>query len=90
MMTGAKAIDINHKEKGIEQTHTWGNTTKKGNLESCMTKTQELIQDVINNLFSTTEMLSKMKNSIMVTDLNELDSKTSRSVLELKYKFLEM
>jgi hypothetical protein len=25
------------------------------NLGSCMTKTQELIQDAINNLFSTTE-----------------------------------
>jgi hypothetical protein len=28
MMTGAKAIDICYKEKGIEQTHTWDNMTK--------------------------------------------------------------
>ena len=133
MMAGAKAVDYDHKEKGIEQTHTWNNITKtctpiiysqpftesdmeqkengeegeKGtsddepesetlarvkriprrslfmeemtiqlpkphttpekitivpemhgdNLESCMTKTQELIQDTINDLFSTTEKL---------------------------------
>ncbi len=31
-----------------------------------------------------------MKNSIKVTESNELDSKTPRSVLELNYKFLEM
>ena len=60
------------------------------NLESCMTKTQDLIQDTINNLFSTTEKLTKMKNSIKATDYNELDEKTPRSVLELNYKFLEM
>ena len=45
------------------------------NLESCMTKTQELIQDAINNLFSTTEKLTKMKNSIKTTESNELDNK---------------
>ena len=28
MMARAKAIDISHKEKGIEQTHTWDSTTK--------------------------------------------------------------
>jgi hypothetical protein len=28
MMAGTKAIDDSHKEKGIEQTHTWDNTTK--------------------------------------------------------------
>ena len=60
------------------------------NLESCMTKTQELIQDTINDLFSTTEKLMKMKNSIKFTEHNDLDSKTPRSVLELNYKFLEM
>ena len=38
------------------------------NLESCMTKTQELIQDAINNLFSTTEKLSRMKNSNKATE----------------------
>ena len=60
------------------------------NLESCMTKTQELIQDTINDLFSTTEKLMKMKSSIKFTEHNDLDSKTPRSVLELNYKFLEM
>ena len=60
------------------------------NLESCMTKTQELIQDTINNLFSTTERLTKMKNNIKGTDHNELDNKTEQSVLDLNYKFLEM
>jgi hypothetical protein len=60
------------------------------NLESCMTKTQELIQDTINNLFSTTGKFTKMKNSIKATESNELDSKTPRSILELNYKFLEM
>ena len=55
-----------------------------------MTKAQELIQEAINNLFSTTKKLTKMKNSIKVTDHNELDNTTPRSVLELNYKFLEM
>ena len=166
-MAGAKAIDISHKEKGNEQTHTWdsmnktcthivysqtvtesddtvqiedGEEEEKGtsddepenetlakvkriprrslfmeemtmplpkphttpekitivpdiiedNLELSMTKTQELIQDAINNLFSTTEKLTKMKNSIKTTESNELDSKTPRSILEINYKFLEM
>ena len=60
------------------------------NLESCMSKTQDLIQDTINNLFSTTEKLTKMKNNIKATDHNELDNKTPRSVLELNYKLMEM
>ena len=167
MMAGAKPIDNNHRNKGIQQTHTWDSMTKtctpiihshsitecdeegeivdedeeeKGtsddepesetlarvkriprrslfmeemtiqlpkphttpekitivpemhgdNLESCMTKTQELIQDTINDLFSTTEKLMKMKSSIKFTEHNDLDSKTPRSVLELNYKFLEM
>ena len=55
-----------------------------------MTKTQDLIQDAINNLFSRTEKLAKMKNSIKVTDDDVLNNKTPRSVLELNYKFLEM
>ena len=58
------------------------------NLESCMTKTQYLIQDTINNLFSMTENLTKMKNSINVKDDDVLNNKTPRSVLELNYKFL--
>ena len=60
------------------------------NLESCMTKTQELIQDTINNLFSMTEKLTRMKNSTKATDDDEMYGKTPRSVLELNYKFLEM
>jgi hypothetical protein len=28
MMTGAKAIDDIHRDKGVEQTHTWNNMTK--------------------------------------------------------------
>ena len=28
MMAGAKPIDISHKEKGIDQTHTWNSMTK--------------------------------------------------------------
>ena len=55
-----------------------------------MTKTQELIEDTINNLFSMTEKLTRMKNSIKVTGDDELNGKTPRSVLELNYKFLEM
>ena len=55
-----------------------------------MTKTQELIQDTIDNLFLTTKKLTKMKNSIKAKQGNELDSKTPRPVLELNYKFLEM
>ncbi len=164
MMAGAKAIDDSHRNKGVEQTHTWDNMTKtctpiifpqtltksedevqigdddvgeKGssddepddstlasvkriqrfreemtmplprphntpekntlvpdmtddNLESCMTKTQELIQDTINILFSMTEKLTRMKNSMKVTGDEGLNSKTLRSVLELNYKFLEM
>jgi hypothetical protein len=58
------------------------------NLESCMTKTQELIQDAINNLCSMTEKLTKMKNSVKATGDDELYGKTPRSVLELNYKFL--
>ncbi len=60
------------------------------NLESCMTKTQKLIQDTINNLFSITEKLTRMKNSIKLTDDKVLNSKTPRPVLELNCKFLEM
>jgi hypothetical protein len=60
------------------------------NLESCMTKTQELIQDAINNLCSMTEKLTRMKNSIKVTGDDELYDKTPRSVLDLDYTFLEM
>ena len=60
------------------------------NLESCMTKTQELIQVTINNLFWTTKKLTKMKNRIKVTDHNELDNTTPLviSVVELNYQFL--
>ena len=57
-------------------------------LESCLTKTQDLIQDTINDLFSTTEKLTTMKNSIQVTDRNELENKPPRSVLELATSFL--
>ena len=60
------------------------------NLEACMTKTQDLIQDTINNLFAMTEKLTRMKNSIKTTGDDELYGKTPRSVLELNYKFLEM
>ncbi len=165
MMAGAKAIDDSHRDKGVEQTHTWNNMTKtctpivysqaltesedkvqigdddedeKGpsddepddstlasvkriprgslfmeemtmplprlhntpekntlvpdmtndNLESCMTKTQELIQDTINNLFSMTGKLTMMKSSIKVTGDDELNGKTPCSVFELDYKFL--
>jgi hypothetical protein len=28
MMAGAKAVDYDHKEQGIEQTHTWNSMTK--------------------------------------------------------------
>ncbi len=55
-----------------------------------MTKTQELIQDAINNLFAMTEKLTRMKNSVKATGDDELYGKTPRSVLELNYKFLEM
>jgi hypothetical protein len=167
MMAGAKAIDDSHRDKGVEQTHTWNSMTKtctpivysqafvesedevqdadddadeKGssddepddstlasvkkiprrslfmeemtmplprphntpeknalvpdmtddNLEACMTKTQDLIQDTINNLFAMTEKLTRMKNSVKATGDDELYGKTPRSVLELNYKFLEM
>jgi hypothetical protein len=49
-------------------------------LKSCMTTTQELIQDTINNFFSMTEKLMKMKDSVKVTDDDVLNSKTSRPV----------
>ena len=60
------------------------------NLEACMTKTQDLIQDTINNLFALTEKLTRMKNSIKDTGDDELYGKIPHSVLELNYKFLEM
>ena len=28
MMTGAKVIQDSHREKGVEETHTWNNMTK--------------------------------------------------------------
>ena len=59
-------------------------------LASCLAKTQDLIQDTINNLFSTTERLTTMKNSIKATDDNGLENIPPRSVLELQYKLLEM
>ncbi len=55
-----------------------------------MTKTQELIQDTINNLFSMTEKLSRMMNSIKATGDDELIGKILHPVLELDYTFLEM
>jgi hypothetical protein len=64
--------------------------TTDDNLEACMTKTQDLIQDTINNLFAMTEKLTKMKNSVKATGDDELYGKTTRSVLELNYKFLSL
>jgi hypothetical protein len=62
----------------------------ENNLESCMTRTQELVQDTISNLFSTAEKLTKIRDSIKGTSHNELDDRMPRSVLELNYGFLEM
>jgi len=59
-------------------------------LASCLAKTQDLIQDTINNLFSTTEKLTTMKTSIKAADDNGLENIPPRSVLELQYKLLEM
>ena len=58
MMAGDDVEEIgdgDEKEKGTSDDEPVVPDMNGDNLESCMTKTQELIQDTINNLFSTTE-----------------------------------